>query len=71
MLPSGTLLLTILVHTSRGFRVHTLIFRGSGLPLFFLLSPANAHDAPFAKLLLAGAVRLYQIRPRVVRLDAA
>jgi transposase len=55
----------------RGFRVHTLICRGSGLPLFFLLSPANAHDAPFAKLLLAGAVRLYQIRPRVVRLDAA
>src|SRR5437763_16003119 len=55
----------------RGFRVHTLICRGSGLPLFFLLSPAHAHDAPFAKLLLAGAVRLYQIRPRIVRLDAA
>src|SRR5207302_7574300 len=55
----------------RGFRVHTLICRGSGLPLFFLLSAANAHDAPFAKLLLAGAMRLYQIRPRVVRLDAA
>ena len=32
----------------RGFRVHTLICRGSGLPLFFLLSPANVHDAPFA-----------------------
>src|SRR5438270_11438747 len=55
----------------RGFRVHTLICRGSGLPLFFLLSPANAHDATCAKLLLAGAVHLYQIRPRVVRLDAA
>ncbi|MDQ2716297.1 MAG: transposase [Chloroflexota bacterium] len=55
----------------RGFRVHTLICRGSGLPLFFLLSPANSHDAPFAQRLLAGAVRLYQIRPRVVRLDAA
>jgi hypothetical protein len=26
----------------RGFRVHTLICRGSGLPLFFLLSPANS-----------------------------
>jgi transposase len=51
--------------------VHTLICRGSGLPLFFLLSPANSHDAPFAKRLLEGAVRLYQIRPRVVRLDAA
>ncbi len=55
----------------RGFRVHTLICRGSGLPLFFLLSPANSHDAPFAQRLLAGAVRLYQIRPRIIRLDAA
>src|SRR5258706_13425513 len=55
----------------RGYRVHTLICRGSGLPLFFLLSPANAHDAPFARPLLAWAVRLYQIRPRVIRLDAA
>jgi transposase len=55
----------------RGFRVHTLICRGSGLPLFFLLSPANSHDAPFAQRLLAWALRLYQIRPRVVRLDAA
>jgi transposase len=71
MLPSGMLPLTILVHTSRGFRVHTLICRGSGLPLFFLFSPANAHDAPFAKILLAGAVHFYRIRPRIVRLDAA
>jgi transposase len=55
----------------RGFRVHTLICRGSGLPLFFLLSPANSHDAPFAQRLLVGAVRFYQIRPRIVRLDAA
>ncbi len=55
----------------RGFRVHTLICRGSGLPLFFLLSPANSHDAPFAQRLLAWAVRLYQIHPHVVRLDAA
>jgi transposase len=55
----------------RGFRVHTLICRGSGLPLFFLLSPANSHDAPFAQRLLAWAKQLYQIRPRVVRLDAA
>src|SRR5438128_7072267 len=55
----------------RGYRVHTLICRGSGLPLFFLLSPANVHDAPFAQRLLAGAVRFYQIRPRIVRLDAA
>jgi transposase len=55
----------------RGYRVHTLICRGSGLPLFFLLSPANAHDAPFAQPLLAWAVGLYSIRPRVIRLDAA
>ena len=54
-----------------GYRVHTLLCRGSGLPIFFLLSPANVHDAPFAPLLLAWAVRLYQIRPRVIRLDAA
>jgi transposase len=55
----------------RGYRVHTLICRGSGLPLFFLLSPANSHDAPFAQPLLAWAVNLYQIHPRVIRLDAA
>ena len=55
----------------RGYRVHTLICRGSGLPIFFLLSPANRHDAPFAQPLLAWAVLLYQIRPRVIRLDAA
>lgn len=54
-----------------GYRVHTLLWRGSGLPLFFLLSPANAHDAPFAQPLLAWAKRLYQIRPRVIRVDAA
>src|SRR5260221_12058638 len=55
----------------RGYRVHTLICRGSGLPLFFLLSPANVHDAPFAQPLLAWAVHLYRIRPRVIRLAAA
>jgi len=55
----------------RGYRVHTFICRGSGLPLLFLLSPANAHDAPFAQRLLAWAVCLYQISPRVIRLDAA
>ena len=55
----------------RGYRVHTLLCRGSGLPLHFLLSPANRHDAPFGQPLLAWAVHLYQIRPRVIRLDAA
>jgi transposase len=63
-----------LLHTCArcgGYRVHTLICRGSGLPLFFLLSPANVHDTPFAQPLLAWAVYLYHISPRVIRLDAA
>ena len=55
----------------RGYRVHTLLCRGSGLPVFFRLAPANGHDAPFAQPLLAMAVALYHLRPRVVRLDAA
>src|SRR5437588_978063 len=55
----------------RGYRVHTLLCRGSGLPIFFLLSPAHLHDAPFARPLCQCALRLYQIRPRVIRLDAA
>jgi hypothetical protein len=33
----------------RSYRVHTLICRGSSLPLLFLLSPANVHDAPFTR----------------------
>ena len=33
----------------RGYRVHTLLCRGSGLPIFYLLSRANIHDAPFAR----------------------
>jgi Transposase DDE domain len=53
-----------------GYRVHTLLCRGSGLPLLFFLAPANGHDAPFAQPLLAWAVRLYGLHPRVVRLDA-
>ena len=55
----------------RGYRVHTLLCRGSSLPIFFLLSPANVYDAPFARPLLEWAVRLYSIRPRIIRLDAA
>ena len=54
----------------RGYRVHTLLCRGSGLPLLFLLSPANVHDAPFARPLLQWAVHLYHLRPRIIRLDA-
>lgn len=54
-----------------GYRVHPLLCRGSGLPLLFLVAPANAHDAPFARPLLALACGLFAPRPRVVRLDAA
>jgi len=54
-----------------GYRVHTLLCRGSGLPVYFLLSPANCHDAPFARPLLELAVRLSHIHPRIIRLDAA
>ncbi len=42
----------------RGYRVHTLLCRGSGLPIFFLLSPANVHDAPFARPSRMGAPSL-------------
>ena len=55
----------------QGFRLHTLLCRGSGLPVAFRLAPANQHDAPFARPLLALAVRLYGLRVRTVRLDAA
>jgi Transposase DDE domain len=55
----------------RGYRVHTLLCRGSGLPICLLLSPANVHDAPFARPLLEWAVHLYSIRPCLIRLDAA
>ena len=54
----------------RGYRVHTLLCRGSGLPVHFLVWPANAHDGPFARPLLEWAVRLYHLRPRIIRLDA-
>ena len=46
MRPLDTLQLSILARSLAGYRVHTLMCRGSGLPLFFLLSPANFHDAP-------------------------
>ncbi|MBX5451032.1 MAG: transposase [Thermogemmatispora sp.] len=53
-----------------GYRVHTLLCRGTGLPLLFLPSPANVHDAPLARPLLAWTVRLFQVRSRVIHLDA-
>ena len=54
-----------------GYRLHTLLCRATGLPLLFMLSRANVHDAPFARPLLELAVRLFAVRPRVIRLDAA
>lgn len=46
----------------RGFRVHPLRCRGSGLPLCFIVAPANAHDAPFARPLLTWVVHLSALR---------
>jgi hypothetical protein len=42
-----------------GYRLHSLLCRGTGLPMLFLLSRANVHDAPFARPLLELAVRLF------------
>src|SRR5260370_28629707 len=53
-----------------GYRVHTLLCRGSGLPLPFRLSTAKVHDASFARPLLECARSLLALRPRVIRLDA-
>src|SRR5260221_7191777 len=54
-----------------GYRVHTLLCRGTGLPLLFCLSTAKVHNAPFARPLFELVLRLLAIRPRVIRLDAA
>lgn len=55
----------------RGFRVHTVLCRGSGRPAFVRVAPANLHDAPFARPVLAAVLALYGRLPRVVRLAAA
>ena len=64
----------------QGFRLHTLLCRGSGLPgtrarVSFRLAPANqpgtrVRVSPFARPLLALAARLYGLRVRTVRRDA-
>jgi hypothetical protein len=54
----------------RGYRLHTLLCRGSGLALLFRLSPTNVHDAPFVRPLLELAVGLFAVRPRLIRLYA-
>jgi hypothetical protein len=53
-----------------GYRVDSMLCRGTGLPMLFLLSRANVHDAPFARPLLELAVRPLAVHPRVVRLYA-
>src|SRR5262249_10361047 len=53
-----------------GYRVHTLLCRGMGLPLRFRLSTAQVHHSAFASPLLELAVRLFALRPQIVRLDA-
>lgn len=53
-----------------GYRVHTLLCRGTGLLLLFRLSTAKSPDAPFACPLLELATALVGLRPRVIRLDA-
>jgi DDE family transposase len=54
-----------------GYKVHVLLDRAARLPLFFLLSPANKNDLPFAYPLL-GLGRLVLALPiHVVRADGA
>src|SRR5262249_31359670 len=53
-----------------GYRLHPLLCRGTCLLLLFHLARANVHDAPFARPLLELAVRLFALRPHVIRLNA-
>lgn len=54
-----------------GYKVHTILCRWSYLPLFFVLTPANAHDGPLAIPLFTAVVLLYHLRIRAVWADAA
>jgi len=54
-----------------GYKVHMLICRDSLLPIMFLVSPANANDAPWAPRLMALAHHLFALPVVVVRADAA
>jgi Transposase DDE domain len=54
-----------------GYKVHTILCRWSYLPLFFVVTPANAHDGPLAIPMFAAVLLLYHLRIRVVRADAA
>ncbi len=54
-----------------GYKVHTLLCRWSQLPVMFVVSPANRHDAPFAITLLTLAVSCLGLPITLVRADAA
>jgi hypothetical protein len=54
-----------------GYKVHMLICRDSLLPIMFLVSPANANDAPWAPRLMALAHTLFALPVAIVRADAA
>jgi hypothetical protein len=54
-----------------GYKVHMLICRDSLLPIFFLLTPANRNDAPWAIPLMTIALRLFALPVEFVRADAA
>jgi hypothetical protein len=51
--------------------VHTLLCRGTCLPLLVRLSTARSRTHPFARPLLELAGNLLVVRPRVIRLDAS
>lgn len=54
-----------------GYKVHVLLDRASRLPVFFLLSPANRNDLPFAYPLLAFGRVAFGLPLRIVRADGA
>lgn len=54
-----------------GYKVHTLLDRVARLPIFFLISPANANDLPFAYPLLWFARFVLALPIHVVRADGA
>jgi Transposase DDE domain len=54
-----------------GYKVHVLLDRAARLPLFFLLSPANRNDLPFAYPLLWFGRCVLALPIHVVRADGA
>lgn len=54
-----------------GYKVHTVVCRISALPVWFLITPASAHDNPPGVRLLRRVVQIIGRLPEVVRADAA